>query len=37
LKDPKRAAEGNIPFASITWIRFKGSAALPHYTLSLYA
>jgi hypothetical protein len=24
-----------LPFASITWIRFNGSAALPHSTLSL--
>src|ERR1051326_3372396 len=26
-----------LPFASITWIRFNGSAALPHSTLSLRA
>jgi hypothetical protein len=25
------------PFASITWIRFNGSAALPRNTLSLLA
>ena len=26
-----------LPFASITWIRFNGSAALPRSTLSLRA
>jgi len=26
-----------LPFASITWIRFNGSAALPRNTLSLRA
>jgi hypothetical protein len=35
LRSCKGNGEETDPFASITWSRFDGSAALPHSTLSL--